>query len=159
MAEYNFVTTWHIAAPRERIWEIIIHFEDWHTWWSAVDRVVEIEPGEPGGLGNVRLFTWKTPLSYTLTFETRVTRIEPPAILEATATGEVEGVGLWELSPTAEGTSVRYTWTVRTTKPWMNWLAMAAKPLLEWNHNTIMRQGGEALAELLNARLIGIDLQ
>jgi uncharacterized protein YndB with AHSA1/START domain len=157
MAEYQFVTRWHIAAPIEQVWNAITHSKDWHLWWSAVDSVVELEAGEPGGLGNVRRFVWKTPLSYTLAFDTRVTQIQAPVMMEAIATGDVEGRGLWQLSTTDRGTEVYYTWTVRTTKQWMNYLAAIARPLLEWNHNVIMRQGGNGLANWLDTELLDIN--
>jgi hypothetical protein len=60
-------------------------------------------------LGNVRRFVWKTPLTYTLTFETRIIRIQAPVLLEATATGDAEGHGLWQLATTNLGTEVYYT--------------------------------------------------
>lgn len=157
MAEYQFVTRWHIAAPVEQVWDAIAQSENWHLWWGAVDSVVELEAGEPDGMGNIKRFVWKTPLSYTLTFETRIINIEAPLRLEATAIGDAEGHGLWELSPTERGAEICYTWTVRTTKRWMNSLAIIARPLLEWNHNMIMRQGGQGLANYLRAELISME--
>lgn len=157
MAEYQFVTRWHIAAPVEPVWDAIAQSENWHLWWDAVDSVVELEVGKLDGMGNIRRFVWKTPLSYTLTFETRVINIDAPLRLEATATGDAEGHGLWKLAPTERGTEICYTWTVRTTKRWMNSLAIIARPLLEWNHNMIMRQGGQGLAKYLRAELISME--
>lgn len=157
MADYKFVTRWHIAAPIEQVWEVITHSEDWPLWWGAVDSVAELKAGSPDGLGSVRRFVWKTPLSYTLAFDTQVVQIQAPVRMEATAVGDVEGHGLWELSTTDRGTEVYYTWTVRTTKRWMNALAAMARPLLEWNHNVIMRQGGEGLAQRLQAELLAVD--
>ncbi|GAB4444201.1 MAG: hypothetical protein OHK0035_38050 [Cyanobacteria bacterium J069] len=157
MAEYNFVTVWQFAAPIEPVWAALTQTEEWPTWWSAVQSVDVIEPGEPSGIGNISRFIWKTPLGYTLTFETCLVRLEPPTLMEAQAEGEVEGRGLWELSPLPEGCQVRYTWTVRTTQRWMNWAARLARPLLEWNHNVIMNQGGAGLARHLNVRLIALE--
>lgn len=157
MAEYKFVTRWHIAAPIEQVWDAIVHSENWMQWWTAVDSVEELATGEASGVGNIRRFVWKTPLKYTLTFETCVVRIQAPVLLEATATGDAEGHGLWQLATTDRGTEVYYTWTVRTTKPWMNMLAAIARPLLEWNHNVIMEQGGEGLAAYLEANLIDME--
>jgi uncharacterized protein YndB with AHSA1/START domain len=156
MAEYQFVTRWHIAAPIEQVWDTIAHSEEWHLWWDAVDSVVELDPRETNGV-NVQRFVWKTPLSYTLTFDTHVVQMQAPVRLEAIASGDVEGHGLWELSTTDRGTEIYYTWTVRTTKRWMNSLAAIARPLLEWNHNVIMRQGGKGLAQRLQTELLDMD--
>jgi hypothetical protein len=38
----------------------------------------------------------------------------------------------------------------------MNLLALFARPFIKWNHDTVMQQGGEALARRLNARLVDI---
>ncbi|OKH36830.1 hypothetical protein NIES2119_15525 [[Phormidium ambiguum] IAM M-71] len=98
--------------------------------------------------------TWKTPLAYTLTFTSQITTVEPPILLELKAKGEVKGTGRWELSTSPEGTLVHYYWKVRTTKDWMNFLALFIRPLMEWNHNAIMKQGGEGLAKFLGIRLL-----
>jgi hypothetical protein len=49
---------------------------------------------------------------------------------------------------------VTYDWNVRTTKRWMNVLAPVARPAFEYNHNVVMRRGGEGLAQRLGCRLI-----
>jgi hypothetical protein len=43
---------------------------------------------------------------------------------------------------------------VKTTEWWMNLLAPIARPLFAWNHDVVMRQGGEGLARLLGTRLL-----
>lgn len=154
MANYEFVTIWLIEAPIEKVWDAIRDYKNFPTWWKAVDKIVEIEPGDRNGVGSLWQMTWKTPLSYTLSFASRITTVEPPTLLELKATGELEGTGKWELSTSPEGTLVRYYWTVRTTKAWMNFLALFIRPLMEWNHNAIMKQGGEGLAQFLDVRLL-----
>ena len=54
-------------------------------------------------------------------------------------------------------TAVVYEWNVSTTKPWMNLLAPIARPLFAWNHDWVMRNGGEGLAQLLGCRLLALD--
>jgi hypothetical protein len=39
----------------------------------------------------------------------------------------------------------------------MNLLAPLARPIFEWNHDVIMRQGGEGLARLLDVRLVRVE--
>lgn len=82
--------------------------------------------------------------------------VQIPTLLAVTAR-DVEGHGLWQLLPTERGTETVYTWTVRTTQRWMNALALIARSVLEWNHNLIMRQGGQGLAAYLKAELIGME--
>lgn len=153
MSRFSLVTHWHLEAPIDRVWDAIFHAEDWPRWWRYVERVDDIEPGSPSGVGAVRRFKWKTALLYTLTFELRATLIEPPYAIKGTASGEVEGVGTWRLSARDGVTRVRHEWDVRPTRAWMNALAPVAAPAFRWNHVHVMRAGGLALAQLLGARL------
>ena len=77
------------------------------------------------GLGELDHFTWRSVLPYSLGFDLRVMRVERPYVIEAYATGELEGIGTWRLYA-GQGTAIVYDWRVRTTKPWMNTLRAAA---------------------------------
>ncbi len=156
MADYAFVTTWRIEAPIERVWDAIYHADRWPSWWKGVESVVEVAAGDKDGVGSVRRYTWKSRLPYRLIFEMRATKVERPAALEGKATGELEGTGRWQLSQDGTITTARYFWNVHTTQAWMNLLAPIARPIFAWNHDVIMRQGGEGLARLLGARLVEI---
>ncbi|KAI9129839.1 SRPBCC family protein [Acaryochloris sp. CCMEE 5410] len=153
MAHYNFITVWDIDAPIEDVWEQLIHSEDWPQWWPAVQSVIELEKGDEQGIGNIREYHWKTPLSYALSFKTRLVRIEPPILIEGIASGEVEGKGIWELQSIPKGTRVHYYWIVVTTKLWMNLLALLLKPLMEWNHNATMKQGAQGLSQRMDTEV------
>jgi hypothetical protein len=39
----------------------------------------------------------------------------------------------------------------------MNLLSPIARPVFEWNHDWVMRNGGEGLAALLGCRLLASD--
>ena len=153
MTSYRFLTTWCVDAPIGPVWEAIHDSERWPTWWKGVERVVELEPGDEDGRGSLSRYTWRSRLPYTLEFDMRVTRVEPPHLLEGVAVGELAGEGRWRLFE-GQGTAVTYEWVVRTTRPWMNALAPLARPLFAWNHDVVMRHGGEGLARLLGARLL-----
>ncbi|MBD2294723.1 SRPBCC family protein [Anabaena sphaerica FACHB-251] len=150
MTEYKFITIWIIDAPIEKVWSEIINYPNWPTWWKYVERVIPIQ--------DYHRFIWKTPLYYKIAFDTKLIRVQPPIVLELVAKGNVDGVGLWELESIEKGTLVRYTWKVKTTKAWMDILAIFIRPLMESNHNTIMEEGGKALAHLLGANLLSAQL-
>ncbi len=154
MAEYHFFTTWDLEAPVQTVWEAISDALSYPRWWKYVAEVSELEPGPPDGIGGLYLYRWKTALPYTLDFEMRPTRREPPFLMEGTAKGELDGVGRWELKEMDGFTRVTYDWRVRTKKPWMNLLAPLARPAFGWNHDVIMKEGGRALAERLGVRLL-----
>lgn len=154
---YHFVTTWQIEAPLQAVCETICSSRDWPLWWRNVVRVEEIARGDARGIGSVQRYTWQGHLPYRLTFDIRVVHFEPLALIEGIASGDVEGQGRWSFSSEGGVTMVRYEWQVRTTRVWMNLLAPFANPFIKWNHNAVMRQGGVALAQKLNARLIVIE--
>ena len=154
--EYRFVTVWRIEAPIEAVCEAISHSLNWPQWWRNVESVEELMPGDARGIGSVRRYTWRGRLPYRLTFDICVIHAEPLTAVAGVASGDVEGQGCWSFTTDGVVTSVRFDWQIRTTPIWMNLLALFARPLVKWNHDGIMRHGGEALARRLNARLVGI---
>jgi hypothetical protein len=149
MSVYRFLTVWRIEAPVEAVWNEILHSETWPRWWKGVETVEELKGGDRNGLGTIRRFTWKSRLPYRLTFDMRTTRIEPMALIEGVATGELQGIGLWRFSSEGTATVARYDWEVRTTKLWMNLIAPLARPIFKWNHDVVMRWGAEGLKRQL----------
>jgi hypothetical protein len=83
-----------------------------------------------------------------------VEEVDPPHEMFGSALGELAGTGHWRIYEHAGVTAVTYDWDVRTTKTWMNLLAPVAKPVFEYNHNVVMRWGGEGLAERLGCKLL-----
>ncbi|MFT3743394.1 MAG: SRPBCC family protein [Pyrinomonadaceae bacterium] len=152
MSDYLFVTDWHFDAPLERVWDVIEAADKWPEWWKGVLSAREISPGDENGIGSIRRTVWKSALPYKLEFDTEVIRIERHRLIEARAFGELDGLGLWQFEATdANKTHVRYDWTVKTTKAWMNLLAPVARPFFRWNHDTIMRWGEEGLRRRLSS--------
>ena len=123
--------------------------EAWPSWWPGVEKMEILSPGDADGRGRVFRNVWRSKLPYTLRFDTRVTRIEPYRIIEASVSGGLQGAGRWVLEAHGEGTLLMMFWNVKTNKAWMNWAAPLARPLFEWNHGVIMRWGEEALAHRL----------
>lgn len=154
--EYRFITVWYIEAPLEAVFEAIYRSLSWPQWWCNVESVEELAPGDARGIGNVRRYTWRGRVSYRLTFDIRLIHIMPLAAIEGIASGDVEGKGRWSFTADGAVTVVRYEWQVRTTPVWMNLLTLFARPFIKWNHNAVMQQGGEALAHMLNARMVEI---
>ena len=157
MAEYRFLTTWLLSAPRERVWDAIYEFEHWPRWWKGVLEAEELEPGDATGLGRYDRYVWKSKLPYKLEFHARTTKVEKPHRLEGTVEGELAGTGRWRLYEQEGTTAVLYQWEVRTTKAWMNLLTPVARPIFAVNHDYVMRNGGEGLAKLLGAELLASD--
>ncbi|HWH45348.1 MAG TPA: SRPBCC family protein [Thermoleophilaceae bacterium] len=155
MAGYRFLTTWLIEAPVEPLFDAIHASERWPEWWRGVRSVERLEDGPDGSdVGAVGRYVWRSRIPYPVVFETRITRIERPHLLEGEASGELAGRGTWRLFEHEGLTAVVYDWDVRTTRAWMNLLAPVAGPVFRWNHDWVMARGGEGLAKLLGARLV-----
>jgi hypothetical protein len=158
MADYAFLTAWLLDSPREPVWEAIHDQERWPQWWRGVEEAEELNTGPDGGdVGTVSRLVWKSLLPYRVEFEVTTVRAEPPHLLEGHAVGELDGVGRWRLYEQEGVTAVLYEWNVSTTKPWMNLMAPLLRPAFEWNHDWVMRRGGEGIAKLLGARLLAMD--
>ena len=154
MASYEFLTTWLLDAPREDVWDAIWDSGEWPSWWRGVVEAVETDPG--------------TRVRRRPPWPLRVAQPDPlpgpfrggldgggsTALLVGAASGELEGIGRWRFFDEDGVTAAVYEWNVRTTKPWMNAVAPFAGPIFRWNHDQVMRWGGEGLAQHLGCRLL-----
>lgn len=151
---YRFLTAWLIAAERERVFDALWDSERWPEWWPGVAEAVETEPGNADGIGRRGRYEWRSRIPYPVRFEVVSTRVERPSLLEAEASGAFEGTGRWRLFGEPGVTAVLYDWDVRASKRWMRALAPIADPLFRWNHDQLMRAGGEGLARHLGVPLL-----
>ena len=154
MASHSFLTTWCVAAPIEPVWDLLSKPETYPEWWKGVREARVLEPGEDGtGVGTLYRQQWRSKLPWNLEFDMRSTRVEKPYLLEARASGELVGVGLWRLFESPVGTVALYNWDV-STRAKMNRVAVLARPVFGWNHDYIMRCGAEGLADKLGVALL-----
>jgi hypothetical protein len=145
--QYHFLTAWLLDCERQAVWDALDDAGSWPEWWRGVERV-EL-------LGDDRYrIAWRSRIPYELEFEFAVEELDAPHSMFGHATGELAGTGHWRLFEQAGVTAVTYDWNVRTTRAWMNALAPVARPVFEYNHNVVMRWGGEGLARRLGCRLI-----
>jgi hypothetical protein len=130
------------------VWEVLRDAERWPDWWRGVQRVTVLEPDRR------YLIAWRSRIPYELEFEFEVARVEAPHEMSGVASGELEGTGHWRLFEDAGVTAVTYEWNVITTKPWMNLVAPLARKVFAYNHDVVMRWGGEGLARRLGCNLL-----
>jgi Polyketide cyclase / dehydrase and lipid transport len=143
-----------VEAPRDDVFHAIWDSDRWPSWWRGVESVVTLEEGDDEGVGSLGRYVWKSRLPYRLGFDTRITRVERPHLMEGEATGELAGTGRWRIYEEDGLSAAVYEWNVHTTAPWMNVLAPLARPVFAWNHDVVMRWGAQGLARLLGARLV-----
>ncbi|HLX30926.1 MAG TPA: SRPBCC family protein [Casimicrobiaceae bacterium] len=153
-ARYRLVTEWRIDAPLDALFDALSTPADWPAWWRYVDRVEPVAQGDAHGIGAVWRYTWSSRLPYRLTFDMTTTRSDRPHAIEGAARGELSGIGCWRLASDGDVSCVRYTWLVDTGKRWMNVAAPLFAALFAWNHDQVMKAGGEGLARRLGVRFI-----
>lgn len=154
MAEYRFLTTWLLDAPREQVFDTLHDQVGWPQWWRGVEEVVELEPGDRDKVGSRARMTWRSFLPYNLVFETHTTHVRRPHLMQGDVAGELAGVGRWRLFEDDGVTAAVYEWQVHTTRAWMNLMAPVARPIFAWNHDWVMARGGEGIAQRLGCRLL-----
>jgi hypothetical protein len=154
LSRYRFLTTWLLEASREAAWEVLQDPISWPDWWRGVVRVSELDGGDERRVGSRYRIAWRSQVPYELEFDFTVSRVDPPRSMEGEATGALRGTGHWQLFEQDGVTAVVYEWKVDTTKPWMNLLRPLARPVFEYNHDAVMRWGGEGLARRLGVRLL-----
>lgn len=158
MARYRALTEWQIDAPVERVCDSLLDARAWPTWWRGFRSVEELEPGEESGVGMVLRQRWRSLLPYTLTLDLEVTGIEPRRLLEGRTSGDMRGLCRWTFEARNGGTVVRFLLNVEPTRAWMNLPVPFADRVFALNYGTIMRWGGDGLARLLDAAVVGRTL-
>ena len=130
------------------MWWTLRDAERWPEWWRGVERVTVLEPDE-----HYRI-AWRSRVPYELEFDFTVLDLDEPRFMSGEASGALAGDGHWRLFEQDGVTAVTYEWNVQTTKTWMNLLAPVARPVFAYNHDVVMRWGGEGLARRLGCRLL-----
>ena len=130
------------------MWWVLREAERWPEWWRGVQRVTVLAPDERYGIA------WRSRVPYELEFDFEVVDLDEPRSMRGVASGALRGTGHWRLFEQGGVTAVLYEWNVETTKPWMNLLGPVARPVFEYNHDVVMRWGGEGLARQLDCNLL-----
>jgi hypothetical protein len=151
---YRFLTTWLLETSRVSAWEVLEDPVSWPEWWRGVQRVEELDGGDADRVGSSYRIAWRSRIPYELEFVFTVSKVDAPCCMEGNAVGDLEGHGRWLLFERDGVTAVVYDWNVSTSKRWMNLLAPVARPIFDYNHDVVMRWGGEGLARRLGAPLL-----
>jgi hypothetical protein len=154
LTRYRFLTTWLLETSCAAAWEVLEDPLHWPEWWRGVVRAREVDGGDEGRVGSRYRVAWRSRVPYELEFDFTVRRLEKGRYMEGETTGDLEGTGCWRLFEDNGITAVLYDWDVSSTKRWMNLLGPVARPVFEYNHDVVMRWGGEGLARRLGVRLL-----
>ncbi len=141
--EFTFEHAWSVAAPADRVAEVLVDLEHYPEWWPQVVAVAKIDDD------NARVLC-RSRLPYTLDLVLGA-RERGPQRLRVEIGGDLAGWSTFHLTPTASGTEIAYEQQVSVTGPWLGRLARLGGPVLRWNHAQMMAGCREGLARRAQA--------
>lgn len=136
--DYRFAERLCVPAPPARVHEVLVDLERYPEWWPAVRAVRRLSEDRA-------LVVCRSRLPYDLELELTA-RSRSQELLEVGITGNLEGTARWRLRPTADGgTALDYEQQVRARGAALTLASYAARPVLRWNHDAMMRRCREGL--------------
>jgi uncharacterized protein YndB with AHSA1/START domain len=152
VTQYHLTTRWLLDAPVGSIWAELTRPEAWPVWWRGMAAVRLLEQGDSSGMGAYRQITWQGVLPARFTFNMRTVKVQPRALIESVADGQLTGVGRWQLTRAGTGTQVQHDWIVNVALPGMPLVGAIAGLLFRWNHRALMAAGRRGLESRVAAR-------
>lgn len=123
---FTFHDAWSVAAPPERVHEVLLDLEHYPQWWPQVVAVAKIDDDTARVL-------CRSTLPYTLDLVLGAVHREP-RLLETTIDGDLVGEVRWRLAPEAGGTRVTLDQQVVVARRLLALASYAGRPVLRWNH-------------------------
>jgi uncharacterized protein YndB with AHSA1/START domain len=155
MRPYLFVDEWDVAAPPEAVFDALADARSYPTWWRPV--YIGVEADGPARLGAESRQHFKGRLPYHLHTRSVITEIDAPRKLVADVDGDLRGRGTWTLTPTSDGTHVRFDWHVYADRKLLRMLTPLLRPIFRWNHNWAIARAMEGLEPY--AQRAGVTIQ
>jgi uncharacterized protein YndB with AHSA1/START domain/quercetin dioxygenase-like cupin family protein len=143
MAPYLFVDEWDVAAPPEAVFDALADTRTYPQWWRPV--YLDVESAGPAEIGAESQQHFKGRLPYHLHTRSVIAELDPPRRVTADVDGDLRGRGTWTLTPTADGTHVRFDWQVHADRKLLRMLTPVLRPIFRWNHNWAIARAIEGL--------------
>jgi hypothetical protein len=154
-SHFEFVTEWSVEGTLAEVNSILKNVESFPLWWRPVYiSAIVTDPGESDGTGRRVQFTTRGFLPYVLRWQLRVMQSREPLGFTFSASGDLVGVGIWELRPDENRVKLRLEWKVRPQKAAVRALSFISRWVISKNHAWAMAKGHAGLqAEILHQRL------
>ena len=140
---YVFVDEWDVAAPVEAVFDAIADSRSYPQWWRPV--YLDVQADGPASAGSAASQHFKGRLPYHLHTRSVIAEIDPPRRVVADVDGDLRGRGTWTLTPTPQGTHVRFDWQVHADRALLRVLTPVLRPVFRWNHNWAIARAKEGL--------------
>ena len=143
MRPYVFVDQWDVAAAPEAVFDAVADSRAYPDWWRPV--YLEVEADGPPEVGRVARHHFKGRLPYHLHTRSVGVEVDRPRRVVADVDGDLRGRGTWTLTPTGQGTHVRFDWQVYADRKLLRVLTPVLRPIFRWNHNWAIARAMEGL--------------
>ena len=151
---FVMISRWRLETTAERLWHLLTQPTQWPAWWPCLRRVSELASGDSEGIGARHAFVWRSGLGYRLHIVMQTTRAARARELEATASGDLQGIGLWLIEDDGpDAVRLTYRWDVELCRPWMRLLAPLLRGVFARRHFALMAGGAAGMARQLGCRL------
>ncbi len=129
------------AAPPV-LWAALGSVDDYPRWWPWLRRfdARALAPGEEWRC------TVKPPLPYVVRFTIRFDEVEVERRIDATVEGDIEGPAQLLIEPSAGGTAVTLTSSLRPTNTILKAAALLGRPLVRYGHDWVLDIGAGQFA-------------
>jgi hypothetical protein len=141
---FRFSSSFNLAAPRERVHDVLVDLEFYCDWWPQVLGVGKLDDDRA-------LVVCRSKLPYALELElTAVSRAVD--LLEVAIDGPIRGWARYHLAEESPGvTSLRFEQEVYAEALPMVLASYVVKPLLVWNHHRMMGGAEQGLRAKLES--------
>jgi len=147
-AAYRFLDRWLIAAPIERVYDVIGDPLAYERWWTDFVLRASGDEGLPRpGKRNELLV--KAYLPYKVNFGLEVIEAERPTRILSRLSKDFDGTGEWTLRETDGTTEAMLDWRPSVNHALIKYLTPVLRPLFRSNHNWAMRRGERQIHEYL----------
>jgi hypothetical protein len=153
---FESVKTFALRAPASRVHEAVTHPEAWLARSGLLRELRLVRGSGPDGLGARHRVVLGVAPGRAITWELETVRSVPGRLVEWRASGDVEGLGLWELREEREATRVTNTWRARPTQTWMGLISPLTRGLVSHQYDLVMREGVQALATYLDVEILTV---
>lgn len=129
------------AAP-PALWAALGSVHDYPRWWPWLRRFEAraLAPGEEWRC------TVKPPLPYVVRFAIRFDEVDVERRIDATVEGDIEGPAQLLIEPSAGGSAVTLTSSLRPTNTVLKAAALLGRPLVRYGHDWVLDIGAGQFA-------------
>jgi uncharacterized protein YndB with AHSA1/START domain len=141
---YRFVDRWVIAAPIERVYDVIGDPLGYETWWTDFVIRASGDSGLPAPGMQYELLV-KAYLPYKVNFGLELLEADRPTRIRARLSKDFDGTGEWTLEHQDGVTEATLDWRLSVNHALIKYLTPVLRPLFRSNHNWAMKHGQQQL--------------